>query len=328
MENNVIVRIENLYVNFNTERGMAKVLDGISFDIKDGQKIALIGETGCGKSVAAKSIMRLLPKNTQIQGKILFKNRNLLELPEREMRRIRGREIGMIFQDPLSSLNPVFTTGNQIAEMFKAHRLKITTSIREAMVELLKIVHMPDAEKRVDSYPFELSGGMRQRIMTAMMLSAHPSLLIADEPTTALDVTIQAQILKLLLELNETMNTTIFIITHDPGVVAELVDRVIVMYSGQIIETASVYAIFENPLHPYTRGLMRAMPLGHKQERSLEHIPGRVPDLINPPNGCRFNPRCPYAINTCMQKKPKLVEKSKGHFVACFLSEGMKNGQG
>lgn len=318
MKSETLLKIEDLYVNFKTDRGLVRVLDGVSFEIRSGEILALIGETGCGKSVAAKSILRLLPKTAQVEGRIVYKGRNLLEFSEREMRRVRGREIGMIFQDPLTSLNPVFTTGHQIAEMFKVHRLKTNSSIKAGIVDLLKMVKIPDAEKRVDSYPFELSGGMRQRVMTAMMLSARPSLMIADEPTTALDVTIQAQILRLLSELKERFNTPILIITHDSGVVAELVDRVVVMYSGQIIEIAPVYEFFEDSLHPYTRGLMRAMPLGHKDERLLENIPGRVPNLIHPPSGCRFHPRCFCAVERCKKEKPELREKSKGHLVACY----------
>jgi len=314
-----LLEIEELYVEFKTDRGIVKALDGVSFDIKRGEILALIGETGCGKSVTAKAIIGLLPKNARVRGKIIYKGKNLLELPENELRKIRGKEMSMIFQDPLTSLNPVFTIENQISEMFKIHKLPFRGSIREEIIRLLKLVRIPDAEKRISAYPFELSGGMRQRVMIAMMLASSPSLLIADEPTTALDVTIQAQIMNLLLNLRKEFNTSILLITHNPGVVAEMADRVAVMYAGQIVEIAPVREIFENPLHPYTRGLMRALPVGHKDERELENIPGRVPNLLNPPQGCRFHPRCQFTMEMCKKQKPKLVEVSKEHFVACHL---------
>ncbi|CAB49069.1 ABC transporter ATP-binding protein [Pyrococcus abyssi] len=322
MSGEPLVKIENLYIDFITDRGVVKAIDGVSFDIRKGEILALIGETGCGKSVTAKAIMRLLPRNAIVKGKIIYKGRNLLELPEREMRKIRGKEIAMIFQDPLTSLNPVFTIEDQMGEMFKVHKLPVVGSILDEIVKLLKMVKIPDPEKRVKSYPFELSGGMRQRVMIAMMLSAKPSLLIADEPTTALDVTIQAQIMNLMLELREKFETSILLITHNPGVVAEMADRVVVMYAGQVVEIAPVEEIFDNPLHPYTQGLLRALPRGHKTERELENIPGRVPNLLNPPKGCRFHPRCKKAKEMCSKEKPKLIEVEKEHYVACHLYGG------
>ncbi|WP_461865248.1 ABC transporter ATP-binding protein [Thermococcus sp.] len=322
----VLLEIKDLYVDFKTERGLVKAIDGVTLEVKEGEVLALIGETGCGKSTVSKAIMRLLPKNATVRGKVIYKGKNLLELPESEMRKIRGKEIGMIFQDPLTSLNPVFTVSNQMEEMFKIHKLPVRKSIFEEIVNLLKIVRIPDAESRAKSYPFELSGGMRQRVMIAMMLSSNPSLLIADEPTTALDVTIQAQIMNLMLELKRNFNTTILLITHNPGVVAEIADRVAVMYAGQIVEVAPVKEIFNKPLHPYTRGLMRALPKGHKTERELENIPGRVPNLLTPPSGCRFHPRCPFADERCSQRKPKLKEIEPGHFVACYKVGGAENG--
>ena len=322
----VLLEIKDLYVDFKTERGLVKAIDGVTLEVKEGEVLALIGETGCGKSTVSKAIMRLLPKNATVRGKVIYKGKNLLELPESEMRKIRGKEIGMIFQDPLTSLNPVFTVSNQMEEMLKIHKLPVRKSIFEEIVNLLKIVRIPDAESRAKSYPFELSGGMRQRVMIAMMLSSNPSLLIADEPTTALDVTIQAQIMNLMLELKRNFNTTILLITHNPGVVAEIADRVAVMYAGQIVEVAPVKEIFNKPLHPYTRGLMRALPKGHKTERELENIPGRVPNLLTPPSGCRFHPRCPFADERCNQRKPKLKEIEPGHFVACYKVGGAENG--
>ncbi|RLG77271.1 MAG: ABC transporter ATP-binding protein [Thermoprotei archaeon] len=322
MNNEILLKIEDLYVNFRTDEGIAKVIDGISLSIRYGEVLALMGETGCGKSTVAKSILRLLPKNAEVRGKILFKGTNLLDLPESELRKIRGKEIGMIFQEPLTALNPVFTIGNQMSEMFKIHKLRIKRTIQEEVIELLKNVRIPDPQRRYYSYPFELSGGMRQRVMIAMMLAGRPSLLIADEPTSALDVTIQAQILKLLMDLRNKYNMSILIITHDPGVVAEMADRVAIMYAGQIAEVGPVRDIFLNPQHPYTRGLLRALPLGHKEERELENIPGRVPNLINPPPGCRFHPRCPYAMERCRKVKPKPVVISDEHYVFCHLLGG------
>ena len=322
MNDGTLLKIEDLYVNFRTDEGIAKVIDGVSLDIKYGEVLALMGETGCGKSTVAKSILRLLPKNAEVRGKILFKGTNILDLPESELRKIRGKEIGMIFQDPLTALNPVFIVGNQISEMFKIHKLRIKRTILDEVVELLKNVRMPDPQRRYYSYPFELSGGMRQRAMIAMMLAGRPSLLIADEPTSALDVTIQAQILKLIMDLRNDYNMSILLITHDPGVVAEMADRIAIMYAGQIAEIGPVRDIFLNSQHPYTKGLLRALPLGHKEERELENIPGRVPNLIDPPPGCRFHPRCPHAMEKCKKEKPKPVVVSNEHFVFCHLLRG------
>ena len=319
MNDGTLLKIEDLYINFRTDEGIAKVIDGVSLDIKYGEVLALMGETGCGKSTVAKSILRLLPKNAEVRGKILFKGTNILDLPESELRKIRGKEIGMIFQDPLTALNPVFIVGNQISEMFKIHKLRIKKTILDEVVELLKNVRMPDPQRRYYSYPFELSGGMRQRAMIAMMLAGRPSLLIADEPTSALDVTIQAQILKLIMDLRNDYNMSILLITHDPGVVAEMADRIVIMYAGQIAEVGPVRDIFLNPQHPYTKGLLRALPLGHKEERELENIPGRVPNLIEPPPGCRFHPRCPHAMEKCKKEEPPLTEVEPNHYVACYL---------
>jgi len=317
-----LLKIEDLYVNFKIDEGVVKVLDGVFLSIGYGEVVALMGETGCGKSTVAKTILRLLPRNAEVKGRIIYKGINLLELPESKLRRIRGKEIGIIFQDPLTALNPIFIIGDQIGEMFKTHKLKFKNSIKDGVIELLHNVKIPDPHSRYYSYPFELSGGMRQRVMIAMMLAGRPSLLIADEPTSALDVTIQAQILKLIMDLKEEYDMSMLLVTHDPGVVAETADKVAIMYAGQIAEVGPVEEVFLKPRHPYTKGLLKALPLGHKEERDLENIPGRVPNLINPPPGCRFHPRCPYAKDICMKVKPNPTYVSSEHVVYCHLLRG------
>jgi len=321
--NKTLLEVRDLKTYFYTEEGVVKAVDGVTFDIKEGEIFCLVGETGCGKSVTSLSIMRLVPKPGKIVGgEIFFKGKNLLELSEDEMRKIRGKEISMIFQNPMTSLNPVYTVGFQIAEPIMIHqKLKKRETWKKA-IEMIAAVKIPDPEARAKSYPHQLSGGMRQRAMIAMMLSCNPSFLIADEPTTALDVTIQAQILELIKELREKFNTSILMITHDLGVVAEIADRVGVMYAGGIIELADVESIFENPKHPYTQGLLRTIPTKGKKKSELEIIPGNVPNLVNPPPGCRFHPRCKYAMEICKKEKPKMIEIEKGHFVACHLYRG------
>lgn len=321
--NKTLLEVRDLKTYFYTGEGVVKAVDGVTFDIKEGEIFCLVGETGCGKSVTSLSIMRLVPKPGKIVGgKIFFKGKNLLELSEDEMRKIRGKEISMIFQNPMTSLNPVYTVGFQIAEPIMIHqKLKKREAWKKA-IEMIAAVKIPDPEARAKSYPHQLSGGMRQRAMIAMMLSCNPSLLIADEPTTALDVTIQAQILELMKELREKFNTSILMITHDLGVVAEIADRVGVMYAGNIVELADVESIFENPKHPYTQGLLRTIPTKGKKKSELEIIPGNVPNLVNPPPGCRFHPRCKYAMEICKKEKPKMIEIEKGHFVACHLYRG------
>ncbi|WP_461865242.1 ABC transporter ATP-binding protein [Thermococcus sp.] len=319
-----LLSVKDLRVNFYTSAGIVKAVDGISFEIAKKEIFALVGESGCGKSTTALAIMRLVPYPGKIVGgKILFKNKNLLEATGEEMTQIRGKEISMIFQNPLTSLNPVYRVGHQVAEAIVLDNIPKRKAWKK-VIELFKNVKIPDAEERAYSYPHELSGGMRQRVMIGMMISREPSLIIADEPTTALDVTIQAQIIKLLSELRDTLETSILLITHDFGVVAELADRIAVMYAGKIVEMGNVYQIFENPLHPYTGMLIDALPRITKKEGRLEEIPGSVPNLINPPSGCRFHPRCPLKKEVCSTEEPSLVEVERGHFVACHLYGGGK----
>ncbi|AEC51398.1 dipeptide ABC transporter, dipeptide-binding protein [Pyrococcus sp. NA2] len=316
-----LLRVEDLYVNFRTLWGVAKVLNGVNFTIKEGEIFGLVGETGCGKSVTASTILRLLPPNAEVSGKIIFKGENLLEKSEEEMRKIRGKEISIIFQDPMTSLNPLFKIRDQMIDIITLHNNVSKEEAEERAKDLLKSVGLPDPDRILNSYPHELSGGMRQRVMIAMALSSNPSLLIADEPTTALDVTVQKQILNLILELKETYNFSVLFITHDLGVVAEICDRVGVMYAGNIVEIASTEELFENPLHPYTKGLLSVVP-DPRYKKKLKPLRGSVPSLINPPSGCRFHPRCNYATEICTKEKPKLSEYSPGHFVACHLYKG------
>jgi oligopeptide/dipeptide ABC transporter ATP-binding protein len=360
--------IRNLKTYFYTYAGTVKALDGINLDVHKGETVGLVGETGCGKSVTSLSILRLVPNppGKIVDGEIWFKGRNLLELDESEMRRIRGKDIAMIFQDPMTYINPVLTVGEQIAEVIMLHQdlraEAINAKIRElrdkfertdpsssdakklsekleamklkppkpsasdlkkaAMkktIEMLKLVRMPYPEKIVNQYPHELSGGMRQRAMIAMALSCGPSLLIADEATTSLDVTVQAQILTLLNELKKEIETSILIITHDLGIVAEMCDEVAVMYAGVIVEHAETKPLFKNPLHPYTKGLLAAIPRLHEDVEKLEIIPGSVPNLIDPPSGCRFHPRCDFAKEICRIERPRIIEVEPRHFVACHL---------
>ncbi len=321
--NDSLLTVENLHTYFNTEDGIARAVDGVSFSVPKAQTVALVGESGCGKSVTALSILQLVPEPAGkiIKGKIIFKNQNLLELSEKQMRDIRGNKIAMIFQEPMTALNPVFTIGNQIEESLKLHRKNLSSKQRkEISINLLKKVGISEPEKRLKSYPHQLSGGMRQRAMIAMALACQPTLLIADEPTTALDVTIQSQILALLNDLQQQMNMSILLITHDLGVVAQSADWVIVMYAGKIVEAASVTDLFNNPLHPYTQGLLNALPkLGEKKHR-LDTIPGNVPNPVNFPTGCRLHPRCKKCNNDkqCINETPELKEHIPNHFVACW----------
>jgi oligopeptide/dipeptide ABC transporter ATP-binding protein len=294
-------------------------VDDISFDVKKGEIFALVGESGCGKSTTAFGLMRLIPRPGEVSGgQIIFQGRDLLKLKEEEMPAIRGKEIGMIFQNPLDSLNPVYPVGNQISEALVLDKVS-TQEAWKKVIQIFKDVKIPDPRERAKSYPHELSGGMRQRVMIAMMLSRNPKLLIADEPTTALDVTIQAQILELIKELRDSFGTSILIITHDFGIVSEIADRVAVMYAGKIVEIGDVIQIYENPRHPYTKLLMRALPRITKKEGRLETIPGSVPNLVTPPKGCRFHPRCPEAMEICSQKTPELKEAEGSHCYFCHL---------
>jgi len=316
-----LLRIDNLQTHFFSAGKVVKALDGISFEIKAGEVFGLVGETGCGKSVTALSVLRLIPfpPGRIVAGSIRFKDTDLLSLSPEEMRRCRGKEISMIFQEPMTSLNPVFRVGDQMSEVIRMHQGLGRSAAIEAAVGMLERVRIPDARKVAGQYPHQLSGGMRQRVMIAMELSCRPALLIADEPTTALDVTIQAQILRLLREMRREMGTSILLITHDLGVVAQMCDRVAVMYAGSIVEQAGVADIFLNPRHPYTQGLWGAIPLIDDEKSALAVIPGTVPDLSRLPEGCKFHPRCGRRFEPCDRVRPEMAEVAPGHFAACHL---------
>ncbi|OGP63323.1 MAG: peptide ABC transporter ATP-binding protein [Deltaproteobacteria bacterium RBG_13_53_10] len=322
-----LLSIKNLKTHFYSAGKTVRALDGVSFDIEEGGAFGLVGETGCGKSVTALSILRLIPSppGKIVGGEIHFKGRNLLNLSEDEIRSIRGKEISMIFQEPMTCLNPVFRIGDQMAEVVMLHQGLQRARAIENAVRMLERVHIPDAPHVARQFPHQLSGGMRQRVMIAMELSCHPSLLIADEPTTALDVTIQAQILQLIREMKKEFHTSILLITHDLGVVAELCDRVAVMYAGSIVEEARVEEIFADAKHPYTRGLWEAIPLVDQEKETLAVIPGTVPDLSHPPKGCKFHPRCTFRFAPCDQTPPPLFQLSPGHLVSCFLYSKEEN---
>lgn len=321
-----ILEVRDLHTQFNTLDGVVRAVDGVSFDLARGETLGIVGESGCGKSVTALSILRLIPPETGriSQGSIKFEGEELTVLGEEAMKRLRGHRISMIFQEPMTSLNPVLTVGTQIAENVVRHMGVSWSAARERSREMLDLVRIADARRRLDEYPHQLSGGMRQRVMIAMALSCDPQVLIADEPTTALDVTIQAQILDLMLELKEKTGTAIVLITHDLGVVAETTERVVVMYAGRKVEEAPVGALFEEPLHPYTRGLMRAIPrLDIEADAAgtrprLQEIPGLVPRLTQPILGCSFAPRCGFATERCAVEAPPLVDVGGGHTVACW----------
>jgi oligopeptide/dipeptide ABC transporter ATP-binding protein len=322
-----LLNIKNLRTHFYSAGKVIRALDGVSLEISEGESFGLVGETGCGKSVTALSVLRLIPNppGKIVGGEIHFKGKNLLQLPGEEMRSIRGKEISMIFQEPMTSLNPVFRIGDQMAEVIMLHQGLNKTSALNTAISMLEKVHIPDAQRVIKQFPHHLSGGMRQRVMIAMELSCHPSLLIADEPTTALDVTIQAQILRLIREIRKEFHTSILLITHDLGVVAELCDRVAIMYAGSIVEQADVEEIFSHPEHPYTQGLWGAIPLIDQEKESLSVIPGNVPDLSNPPRGCKFHPRCGFRFDPCDKTVPPLFQTSTGHWVSCFLYGGKKD---
>ena len=315
-----ILEVQELTTMFRTERGIMKAVDGVSFHVNKGEILGIVGESGCGKSVTSQSILRLFDEKytAQYQGKILFKGRDLLKIPMKEMQDIRGHEISMVFQDALSSLNPVFTVGEQIMETILIHQNVRKEEAKKRSVEMLRLVGIPAPEQRFSQYPHELSGGMRQRVMIAIALSCCPNLLIADEPTTALDVTIQAQIMELIVKLNRQMDMGVILITHDLAVVAETCSRVAVMYLGQIVEEADVEHIFDNPLHPYTRGLIQSIPqLEGVRQKRLYMIKGMVPLLSQIPEGCRFAPRCEFATDECRKCMPQLTEVGEGHRVRC-----------
>ena len=317
-----IIEVKNLVTSFRTRDGVFNAVDDISFSVEKGKTLGIVGESGCGKSVTSLSIMRLIPSppGTIKSGEILFKGKNLLEVSMAEMRSIRGNKIGMIFQEPMTSLNPVFTIGNQIEESINTHQKLSGKDVRQKAIDMLTLVGIPSPAKRIDDYPHQLSGGMRQRVMIAMALSCSPELLIADEPTTALDVTIQAQILELIKKLQQELNTAMILITHDLGVVAETCNDVAVMYAGKIVEYGTAEDIFNHPKHPYTRGLLDSVPHfeSGKRREKLETIPGIVPNLAHLPNGCRFRDRCKRATEICATVHPPLEKKQGAHLAACY----------
>ena len=315
-----LLQVKNLQTSFFTPEGEVRAIDGVSFEIGEGKTIGLVGESGCGKSVTSLSIMRLIPSppGKIVGGEIVYRDRDLLRLNNEEMRKIRGNEISMIFQEPMTSLNPVFTIGEQIIEPLRLHRGLAKKAAKERAIDLLREVGIPEPARRFDEYPHQLSGGMRQRVMIAMALACNPQLLIADEPTTALDVTIQAQILDLMRALREELGTSIILITHDLGVIAELADDVIVMYAGQVVERCTVQRLFAEPQHPYTVGLLGSIPRLHLAQERLSAIEGFVPDAAAMPKGCRFNPRCPFAIERCFVEEPGLTPILPSHSAACW----------
>ncbi len=325
-----VLEVENLQTNFFTRSGVARAVDGVSFSLGRGETLGIVGESGCGKSVTSLSILRLVPNppGRIVGGSVRLDGREILHLDEDEMKEVRGNDISMIFQEPMTSLNPVFTIGQQISEAILLHQGLSKKAAMEKSVDMLKLVHIPEPQRRVREYPHQLSGGMRQRVMIAMALSCNPRVLIADEPTTALDVTIQAQILDLILELKERLGTAVIMITHDLGVIAETAQRVVVMYAGRKIEETDVVSLFKNPLHPYTHGLLASVPhletmTGKAKDASsrLAEIPGIVPPLTRLPKGCNFAPRCPYADDQCTAEYPPYEKKREGHWAACWHAD-------
>jgi oligopeptide/dipeptide ABC transporter ATP-binding protein len=322
--NQPLLEVRNLKTYFYTEDGVVKAVDGVDFTVMPGEVLGLVGESGCGKSVTSLSIMRLVGMPGKvIEGEIIFENRDMLKLPEADMVKMRGNKLSMIFQQPQSSLNPVFMAGDQVGEVFQIHERFSKEVSWERAVELLKVVGIPDAARKAKAFPHEMSGGQAQRVMIAMALALKPRLLIADEPTTALDVTIQAQILDLIRDLREKMGTSVILITHDLGVISEMADRVAVMYAGRIVEQADVAPLFDKPLHPYTQGLIASIPVLGKITDHLDVIPGSVPNLVNLPPGCRFAPRCrsrvQYNLSICTEVEPELAEVENKHKVRCWL---------
>lgn len=325
---NPVLTIHDLRIEFETFEGTAQVLDGIHLTLRKRETLGLVGETGCGKSITAKAILRLLPIPPAriLSGEILFNGKDLLKVSDEEMKEIRGKDIAMVFQDPMTFLNPVFTIEEQLVDVLLAHtnreipeKRMDRSKAKKRAVELLREVKIPQPELRIKSYPHEFSGGMRQRVLIAMALSRSPQILIADEPTTALDVTIQAQILKLLKDLVDQYGHSVLLISHDLGVVSKVCKRIAVMYAGNIVEDCSTPELFRNPLHPYTQGLLRSILTFKERKQKAQGIPGVLPDLINPPLGCRFHPRCKEAMKVCELKKPPMIEIEVGHWVSCHL---------
>ncbi|MHA6530775.1 ABC transporter ATP-binding protein [Paenibacillus sp. BAC0078] len=318
-----LLEVSGLATEFVTAAGTIRAVDGISLSVRKGETLGIVGESGCGKSITSLSIMQLLPKRISriAAGQIRFEGKDMLQMPAKEVRNIRGNRIAMIFQEPMTSLNPVFKIGRQISESARFHLKLGKKEADERAVEMLRKVGIPRPEKIAQQYAHQLSGGMRQRVMIAMAMVCNPQLLIADEPTTALDVTIQAQILDLMRELQQTEGMSILMITHDLGVVAEMCDRVVIMYAGQIVEEADVATLFGKPLHPYTRGLLASLPQLAGDNDRLPSIPGQVPNPANLPSGCRFAPRCPVAVERCWTERPELLETRPGHSCRCLLQE-------
>ena len=321
-----LLEIKDLNVRFQTENGLVHALRNVSFEVRQGEVLALVGESGCGKSVTALSVMGLLPQPQGIisGGSIHFQGRDLVPLPRKELRKYTGNEISMIFQEPMTSLNPVYTVGYQICEAIRQHSRISKKAVRDHTIEMLDKVGIAEAGKRFNAYPHQLSGGMRQRVMIAMALSCNPRLLIADEPTTALDVTIQAQILELMLELNQSIGMSMIMITHDLGVVAEIAERVAVMYAGRIVETSQVVPLFTNPSHPYTWGLLGSMPWVDREQERLSPIAGIVPNPFEYPAGCKYSTRCPLVDDKCRKHEPDLIEVEPGHLSACWHLDGLQ----
>jgi len=322
-KNGTLLKIEGLHTHFFTEAGTVRAVDGVSLTVRKGETLGIVGESGCGKSVTALSVLRLIPNppGKIVGGNIFLDGRDLLKLPEDEMRKVRGASISMIFQEPMTSLNPVFTVGDQIAEGIRLHQGLSKRESWNKAIEMLRLVRIPDPDRRVKEYPHQMSGGMRQRVMIAMALSCNPQLLIADEPTTALDVTIQAQILELLGQLKSELGMAVMLITHDLGVVADTAARVAVMYAGRVVEEAPVLELFTHPKHPYTQGLLNSIPRIEKSERRprLQAIPGMVPDMLELPRGCKFQARCSKVFEPCYGEEPQLKEVAPNHRVRCYL---------
>lgn len=319
-----ILDVDNLHVSFKTRNGAITAVRGVSFSLKKGETLAIVGESGSGKSVTAKTIMRLLPKHSAVipQGEIKYENRDLLNLPLKEMQKVRGSEISMVFQDPMTSLNPTMKIGKQIMEGLTKHQALTKSVARQKALEMLELVGIPNAKERLNAYPHQFSGGMRQRVVIAMALACNPKVLIADEPTTALDVTIQAQILQLMKNLQEKMDTAIVLITHDLGVVANMADRVAVMYAGEVVEYGTLDEVFYETQHPYTLGLLGSMPnLNASRSEPLIPIPGSPPDLATLGTGCPFAARCPYTMKVCHDHHPKKTQLSESHSVLCWLQD-------
>ncbi|MCV7287511.1 ABC transporter ATP-binding protein [Mycolicibacterium wolinskyi] len=326
VERGTLLQVTDLYVRFATDEGVVRAVDGVSFSLKPGEILAVVGESGSGKSVTAQTLIGLTrSSNAAIEGSIDFGGREINGLDDDELRDVRGEHIAMVFQDPMTSLNPVYRVGDQIIEMIRAHRDVAKAQAREQAVELLRAVGIPHPERRVHDYPHEFSGGMRQRVMIAMALALEPEVLIADEPTTALDVTVQAQILRLVDQLNRDRELAVVLITHDLGVVAEVADRVVVMYAGQIVEDGSLEEIFYDPQHPYTWGLLGSLPrVEDSHPDRLPQIPGQPPSLLNPPSGCRFAPRCPHVFDQCSQPPPLESRDGGSHLDRCWLQPAEK----